>query len=124
MARILIAEDERDIRDLITFTLSFAGHQVTAASNGEEAVEKALQIIPDLILMDVRMPRMTGYEACKRMKQESTIKHIPVAFLSAKGQESEVQTGLEVGAVEYILKPFSPDQLTERVQQLLEQTQH
>jgi CheY-like chemotaxis protein len=121
MARILIAEDERDIRDLITFTLSFAGHQVTAASNGQEAVEKALQIIPDLILMDVRMPRMTGYEACKRMKQEPSIKHIPVAFLSAKGQESEVQTGLEVGAVEYILKPFSPDQLTERVKKLLEQ---
>jgi two-component system alkaline phosphatase synthesis response regulator PhoP len=121
MAKILIAEDERDIRDLITFTLSFAGHQVTAASNGEEAVEKALQIIPDLILMDVRMPRMTGYEACKRMKAESSIKHIPVAFLSAKGQESEVQTGLEAGAVEYILKPFSPDQLTERVKQLLEQ---
>jgi CheY-like chemotaxis protein len=124
MARILIAEDERDIRDLITFTLSFAGHQVTAASNGEEALQKALQIIPDLILMDVRMPRMTGYEACKRMKQENSIKHITVAFLSAKGQESEVQTGLEVGAVEYILKPFSPDQLTERVKQLLEQAKH
>ena len=124
MARILIAEDERDIRDLITFTLSFAGHEVTTASNGEEAVEKALQIIPDLILMDVRMPRMTGYEACKRIKQENSIKHIPVAFLSAKGQESEVQTGLEVGAVEYILKPFSPDQLTERVKILLEQANH
>ena len=119
MAKILIAEDERDIRDLITFTLSFAGHQVTAASNGAEAVEKALQIIPDLILMDVRMPRMTGYEACKRMKEEDSIKHIPVAFLSAKGQETEVQTGLEAGAVEYILKPFSPDQLTERVTKLL-----
>jgi two-component system alkaline phosphatase synthesis response regulator PhoP len=121
MAKILIAEDERDIRDLITFTLSFAGHQVTAASNGAEAVEKALQLIPDLILMDVRMPRMTGYEACKRMKEEESIKHIPVAFLSAKGQETEVQTGLEAGAVEYILKPFSPDELTERVKKLLAQ---
>ena len=121
MAKILIAEDERDIRDLITFTLSFAGHQVTAASNGAEAVEKALQIIPDLILMDVRMPRMTGYEACKKMKEEDSIKHIPVAFLSAKGQETEVQTGLAAGAVEYILKPFSPDQLTERVTKLLAQ---
>jgi two-component system alkaline phosphatase synthesis response regulator PhoP len=121
MAKILIAEDERDIRDLITFTLSFAGHQVTAASNGAEAVEKALQIIPDLILMDVRMPRMTGYEACKRMKEEDSIKHIPVAFLSAKGQETEVKTGLDAGAVEYILKPFSPDQLTERVTKLLAQ---
>ena len=124
MAKILIAEDERDIRDLITFTLSFAGHQVTAAANGAEAVEKALQIIPDLILMDVRMPRMTGYEACKRMKEEDSIKHIPVAFLSAKGQETEVQTGLAAGAVEYILKPFSPDQLTERVTKLLAQAKN
>ena len=119
MAKILIAEDERDIRDLITFTLRFAGHEVVAAANGEEALEKALQEKPDLILMDVRMPRMTGYEACKRMKQEDSIKNIPVAFLSAKGQEAEVQTGLEVGAVEYILKPFSPDQLTDRVRVLL-----
>ena len=121
MAKILIAEDERDIRDLITFTLRFAGHEVVAATNGEEAYEKALKEIPDLILMDVRMPRMTGYEACKRIKAEESIKNIPVAFLSAKGQESEVQTGLEVGAVEYILKPFSPDQLTERVNVLFAQ---
>lgn len=119
MAKILIAEDERDIRDLITFTLRFAGYDVVATTNGEEAYERALQEIPDLILMDVRMPRMTGYEACKKMKLEDSIKHIPVAFLSAKGQETEVQTGLEVGAVEYILKPFSPDQLTDRVRALL-----
>ena len=121
MARILIAEDERDIRDLITFTLRFAGHEVIAAANGEEAVEKAREAIPDLIMMDVRMPKMTGYEACKVMKGEDSIKHIPVVFLSAKGQESEVQTGLEVGAYEYILKPFSPDQLTDRVKTILKQ---
>jgi two-component system alkaline phosphatase synthesis response regulator PhoP len=119
MAKILIAEDERDIRDLITFTLGFAGYDVIAATNGEEAFQKALEVMPDLILMDVRMPRMTGYEACKRIKAEEKIKHIPVVFLSAKGQESEVQTGLEVGAVEYILKPFSPDQLTDRVRAIL-----
>lgn len=121
MAKILIAEDERDIRDLITFTLKFAGHDVVAAANGEEALDKALVEIPDLILMDVRMPRMTGYEACKRMKTEDSIKHIPVVFLSAKGQDSEVNQGLDAGAVEYILKPFSPDQLTERVRTLLKQ---
>lgn len=119
MAKILIAEDERDIRDLITFTLRFAGHEVVATTNGEEAYERALKEIPDLILMDVRMPRMTGYEACRLMKAQDSLKNIPVAFLSAKGQESEVQTGLEVGAVEYILKPFSPDQLTERVKAIL-----
>ncbi len=121
MAKILIAEDERDIRDLITFTLKFAGHDVVAAANGEEAVIKARETIPDLIMMDVRMPKMTGYEACKVIKSEAAIKDIPVVFLSAKGQEAEVQTGIEAGAVEYILKPFSPDQLTERVKTILKQ---
>jgi DNA-binding response OmpR family regulator len=119
MAKILIAEDERDIRDLITFTLRFAGHEVVPTANGEEAYEQALLVKPDLILMDVRMPRMTGYEACKRMKAEDSLKNIPVAFLSAKGQESEVNAGLDAGAVEYILKPFSPDQLTDRVRSIL-----
>src|SRR3990172_4229824 len=108
MAKILIAEDERDIRDLIAFTLKFAGHDVVTATNGEEAYQLALKEIPELILMDVRMPKMTGYEACKLMKAEPTIQHIPVVFLSAKGQESEVQTGLAAGAQEYLLKPFSP----------------
>jgi DNA-binding response OmpR family regulator len=121
MAKILIAEDERDIRDLITFTLKFAGHEVFAASNGEEALNMVKQVMPDIILMDVRMPKMTGYEACAAMKADPTVAQIPVVFLSAKGQESEVQTGLEAGAVEYILKPFAPDQLTERVRVLLKQ---
>lgn len=120
MAKILIAEDEPDIRDLIKFTLNFGGHEVIVTSNGEEAFLKAQETIPDLILMDVRMPRMTGYEACKRMKEIDRLRHIPVVFLSAKGQESEVQAGLEAGAVEYILKPFAPAMLTERVNKLLE----
>jgi len=120
MAKILIAEDERDIRDLITFTLRFAGHEVVATSNGEEAYETAQKISPDLILMDVRMPRMTGYEACEMIKMNEKTNHIPVVFLSAKGQEREIKTGLQAGALEYILKPFAPDQLTERVKEILE----
>ena len=119
MAKILIAEDERDIRDLVAFTLRFAGHEVVAASNGEEAVQMAPQANPDLILMDVRMPRMTGYEACRAIKANPDLKDIPIVFLSAKGQESEIQTGLEVGAEEYLLKPFAPDQLTDRVKAIL-----
>jgi CheY-like chemotaxis protein len=121
MAKILIAEDERDIRDLITFTLGFAGYEVVAAANGEEAVNLARQEIPDLVLMDVRMPRMTGYEACAVMKADAKLKDIPVIFLSAKGQDAEIQTGLEAGAVEYLLKPFAPDQLTDRIQVVLAQ---
>lgn len=119
MAKILIAEDERDIRDLVAFTLRFAGYEVVAAANGEEAVLLASKEDPDLILMDVRMPRMTGYDACRVMKSNPELKDIPVVFLSAKGQESEIQTGLEAGAEEYLLKPFAPDQLTERVKSIL-----
>jgi DNA-binding response OmpR family regulator len=120
MAKILIAEDERDIRDLVAFTLRFAGHEVVAVGNGEEAVEAARQEMPDLILMDVRMPRMTGYEACEKMKADSQLQKIPVVFLSAKGQESEIRTGLDAGADEYLLKPFAPSDLTVRVSELLE----
>ncbi|HQX15386.1 MAG TPA: response regulator [Anaerolineales bacterium] len=119
MAKILIAEDERDIRDLVAFTLRFAGHEVIAATNGEEAVYLAPKINPDLILMDVRMPRMTGYEACKIMKTMPGIRDVPVVFLTARGQESEIQQGLGAGAEEYLLKPFAPDQLTERVKAIL-----
>ena len=119
MARILIAEDEPDIRELVAFTLRFAGHEVTATSNGEEALQQASQIIPDIIIMDVRMPRMTGYDACRAMKTDMALKDIPVVFLSAKGQDSEIQTGLDAGAEEYLLKPFAPDQLAERVKAIL-----
>lgn len=120
MAKILIAEDEPDIRDLVKFTLSYAGHEVVAVGNGAEAVEAARIEQPDLILMDVRMPRMTGYEACAAMKADPLTSDIPVVFLSAKGQEAEIQTGLEAGAAEYLLKPFAPMELSQRVNELLQ----
>jgi len=120
MAKILIAEDERDIRELVNFSLQFGGFTVVQAANGAEAVEQAQKELPDLILMDVRMPKMTGYEACRQMKSMPELRDIPVVFLSAKGQESEIQTGLEVGAEEYILKPFAPDELVKQVQAVLD----
>lgn len=119
MTKILIAEDEPDIRELVAFTLRFAGYEVVTAANGEEAVHLAVKEMPDLALMDVRMPRMTGYDACRAMKANDELKDIPVVFLSAKGQEGEIATGLEAGAEEYLLKPFAPDQLTERVRAIL-----
>jgi DNA-binding response OmpR family regulator len=119
MPKILIAEDEPDIRDLVAFTLRFAGYEVVTANNGEEAVQTASREFPDLILLDVRMPRMTGYDACRAIKANPELKDIPVVFLSAKGQESEIQTGLDAGAEEYLLKPFAPDQLTDRVRAIL-----
>jgi CheY-like chemotaxis protein len=127
MARILIAEDETDIRNLISFTLKFSGYEVIDTSNGEEAYKKVLELAannmpPDLILMDIRMPRMTGYEACERIKANEMLREIPIVFLSAKGQESEIKTGLEAGATAYIIKPFAPDQLTEKVRELLKKS--
>ena len=124
MAKILIAEDEPDILQLIKFTLEFAGHEVIITSNGAEALESAINMaemdqLPDLIIMDVRMPRMTGYEACKNMKEIKKLEPVPVVFLSAKGQDAEVQTGLNAGAVAYVIKPFAPDQLAAKVAELL-----
>ena len=119
MTTILIAEDEKDIRELIVFSLTFSGFEVVSAVDGQDALEKAMEVRPDLIMMDVRMPRMTGYEACARMKEMEELKDIPVVILSAKGQDSEIQTGLNVGAYEYILKPFAPDELIQRVQEIV-----
>ena len=119
MPKILIAEDEPDIRDLVAFTLRFAGYEVATANNGEEAVQMASREFPDLILMDVRMPRMTGYDACRVMKADPELKDIPIVFLSAKGQESEIKIGMNAGAEDYLLKPFAPDQLTDRVRAIL-----
>ena len=119
MQKILIAEDERDILDLIIFTLEFGGYDVVPTSNGEDALEMVHKEKPDLILLDVRMPRMSGYEVCKRIKAENSICNIPVVFLSAKGQEAEVLTGYEMGAIDYILKPFAPDHLLERLDHIL-----
>ncbi len=121
MVKILVAEDERDIRELIAFTLRFAGFDVELAQNGAEAVEKAPSVNPDIILMDVRMPRMTGYQACEALKKNPDTQDIPVIFLSAKGQESEIQEGLGVGAREYILKPFAPDELATQVKRILKE---
>ncbi len=119
MAKILVAEDERDIRELIGFTLRFAGFDVELAANGAEAVEKAPDVRPDLIILDVRMPKMTGYEACRHLKENPDTAEIPVVFLSAKGQDGEIKEGLESGAIEYIVKPFGPQELTDQVRGIL-----
>lgn len=119
MQKILIAEDEPDILELITFTLQFGGFEVIPTSNGEDALEMTRSEKPDLVLLDVRMPRMTGYDVCKYIKSENETRKTPVVFLSAKGQESEVNTGLDLGATEYILKPFAPDYLLDRLRNIL-----
>ena len=119
MTKILIAEDDQDIRELIVLTLQFSGYDVVSTEDGAQAVAAAQQHRFDLILMDVRMPRMTGYEACRRLREIESTRYTPLMFLSAKGQESEIQAGLDAGATQYILKPFSPDVLIQKIADVL-----
>ncbi len=119
MTKVLVAEDEIDILELIVYCLTFAGFEVVTADDGEQAVQMAVQEQPDLIMLDVRMPKMTGYEACAAIKETTELKDIPVVFLSAKGQESEIEAGLQAGAYEYILKPFAPEDLVQKVQAIV-----
>ena len=114
-----MVEDNPDNRILITDVLTALDYEVIVAVDGEAGVQAAASNVPDLILMDVRMPKMTGYDACRAMKATASLKDIPVVFLSAKGQDAEIQVGLEAGAEEYLLKPFAPDQLVERVKAIL-----
>lgn len=123
MARILVAEDEPDIRELIAITLGYNGHEVASAADGLEALALAEDNAFDLIILDVRMPRMDGYQACRQLRSKQKTKEIPIIFLSAKGQESEVQAGLEAGADEYIIKPFAPTELAQRVRATLQRAQ-
>jgi len=117
---ILIAEDDRDIRNLVIFTLQWEGFKVIEAPDGPTAIEMARQEQPDLILLDVRMPGMSGYDVCAVLKESEKTQGIPIAFLSAKGQELEIKEGLERGAEEYIVKPFAPDELHRRVESILQ----
>jgi DNA-binding response OmpR family regulator len=117
---VLIAEDDADIRNLIAYSLEFAGFNVLQAIDGIDAVDKATKQQPDLILLDVKMPKLNGYDACSQLKQQDSTNGIPIVFLSARGQEQEIKQGLELGAEEYILKPFAPDELHRRVKAILE----
>jgi DNA-binding response OmpR family regulator len=116
--RILVAEDEPHILGLIVYSLEYAGFEVMEAVNGEDAIRIAANDKPDLILLDVRMPRMSGYEVCTVLKEQDSTKEIPIVFISARGQEAEIKRGLALGAEEYILKPFAPDELYQRVERL------
>ncbi len=118
--KVLLAEDDEDIQKVAQISLQFrGGWEVELAANGEECLAKAVQNRPDLILLDCMMPQMDGYEACRRLKQDPSLRDIPVIFLTAKSQEREVKKGLSLGAVGYLIKPFNPMTLAEEIQQIL-----
>lgn len=119
MTRVLVVDDEPHIRRLVAFALEKRGYEVIEACDGPEGIERAQRDAPDVILMDVMMPMMTGFEAVDRLKQEPATAEIPVIFLSAKSQEYERNEGLRRGAVKYVCKPFTPSALGEVVSDIL-----
>jgi DNA-binding response OmpR family regulator len=116
---VLVADDDRDILDLLAFRLGRAGYEVVSASDGEEALRLAVDRKPDLAVLDVMMPKLDGYEVTRRMRADESTKRIPVILLTARVQEHDVARGFEVGADDYMKKPFSPAELRARVQAII-----
>jgi two-component system, OmpR family, phosphate regulon response regulator PhoB len=116
MAKILLAEDEKQIADMIAFKLNNAGHQVVRAQDGEQAIALAGHELPDLILLDAMMPGVGGFEVLRRLKSSAALRTIPVIMVTAKGHERDVLNGLKGGAIDYIVKPFSLKELSARVE--------
>lgn len=117
--RILIVDDEKDIRELLTFQLQQHGFTTIAANNGEEAIAKIEEKPPDLIILDLMMPKMDGAEVCRVLKREEKTRRIPIIMLTAKGEEIDRVVGFELGADDYVAKPFSPRELALRVKAVL-----
>jgi CheY-like chemotaxis protein len=121
LKKVLLAEDDPDIQKVAKMSLKFAGvGEVLVVENGEECLAAAQREKPDVILLDVMMPRMDGYEACRRLKADAATKDIPVIFLTAKAQHFEVKKGLELGACGYLTKPFNPMTLHSEISELLD----
>ncbi len=115
MAKILIVEDDPTTVQLIEFLLKKNNFEVLIAYNGVEALQIIKKEKPDLILMDVMMPKMDGIEAIEKLQEDETTRDIPIVILSALGQEMDVMRGLQAGAASYIVKPFSPSELLEEI---------
>jgi DNA-binding response OmpR family regulator len=117
--KILVVDDEIYIVHILDFSLGMEGYEVVTALDGEQALEKANSEKPDLIVLDIMMPKLDGYETCKRLKADAATQDIPVILLSAKGRNIDQKVGFEVGADDYITKPFSPRKLVERINAIL-----
>ena len=117
--KILVVDDEIYIVHILDFSLGMEGYEVVTALDGEQALERARAEKPDLIVLDIMMPKLDGYETCKRLKADPETKDVPVILLSAKGRNVDQKVGFEVGADDYITKPFSPRKLVERINAIL-----
>jgi DNA-binding response OmpR family regulator len=116
---VLVADDDPDILQLVAFRLERAGYDVVQATDGEQALQLATELHPDLAVLDVMMPKLTGYDVTRRIREAEATRDMPVILLTARVQEADVQQGFEAGADDYLKKPFSPQELRARVQAIL-----
>ncbi len=117
--RILICDDDPVILRLLEVNLELEGYAVLTAHHGEEAFEIATRELPDLVILDIMMPRLDGYQTCQKLKAEPSTERIPVVFLSAKAQQSDIEKGKSFGVSEYLTKPFDPNDLLDVVERLV-----
>ena len=122
-ATSLIVEDEPDIIELVEYNLKREGFDVIGVSSGEDALRMAKSRMPDLVLLDLMLPSIDGLEVCRKLKESSDVKHIPIIMLTAKSEDSDIVLGLGLGADDYVTKPFSPKQLIARVLAVLRRSQ-
>jgi DNA-binding response OmpR family regulator len=119
MARIVIADDDADIRELVVFKLRHGGHDVIPVADGGAAVEACASQRPDLVILDVMMPGMSGLDAARALREDESLAGLPIIMLTARAQESDIEQGFEAGADDYVVKPFSPRELASRVEAVL-----
>ncbi|OGP82014.1 MAG: DNA-binding response regulator [Deltaproteobacteria bacterium RBG_16_54_11] len=117
--KILVVDDEEDIRELVRYNLAREGYQVTTVGSGEEALKQAGAKLPNLIVLDLMLPGIDGFDVCRQLKSDPRTAHIPIVMLTVKGEESDIVVGLELGADDYITKPFSPKVLLARLKAVL-----
>lgn len=120
--RILVVDDEDDIRDVLRITLEGEGYEVSEATNGEEGLKAILAHAPDLVLLDYKMPRMTGLEVCAKIKKDLLLRHLPVIMVTGKGEIHDKIDGIDSGADDYIVKPFEPKELLARIRMVIRRT--
>src|SRR5438093_9275793 len=113
--RVLVVEDERDVADLIRYNLTKEGYDVVVAPTGSDALKQAREVHPDLVLLDIMVPQLNGWEVCRRLKQDADTKNIPVIMVTGRVEEGDKVLGFEMGADDYVTKPFSPRELLARI---------
>src|ERR1700694_4799496 len=119
MKRVLLIEDDRDIVELVRYNLEREGFQVAAATDGASGLAQVRKTPPDILLLDLMLPKLSGLDICKEIRRDTSLNRLPILMLTARGEEADRVVGLEVGAEDYVIKSFSPSELIGRVKALL-----